>query len=99
MPAAVNHGTCWRQMSYLGSGQHSPVSSWAGSVHQTMSTARGSTLLEFASQNVRETRDQSEERALTAALVRRCVAGDGDAWERLVRQYHRRIYNICYRFT
>ncbi len=33
------------------------------------------------------------------ALVRRCVAGDAVAWEELVRQYQRRIYSICYRFT
>ncbi len=33
------------------------------------------------------------------ALVRRCVAGDAVAWEQLVRQYQRRVYNICYRFT
>jgi RNA polymerase sigma-70 factor, ECF subfamily len=34
-----------------------------------------------------------------AALVRRCVAGDAAAWEEIVRQYHRRIYNVCYRFA
>jgi RNA polymerase sigma-70 factor (ECF subfamily) len=33
------------------------------------------------------------------AIVRRCVAGDADAWEEIVRQFNRRIYNICYRFT
>ena len=32
------------------------------------------------------------------ALVRRCVAGDGAAWQEIVQQYNRRIYNICYRF-
>ena len=32
-------------------------------------------------------------------LVKRCVAGDGDAWAELVRQHNRRIYNLCYRFT
>ncbi|MBV8051976.1 MAG: sigma-70 family RNA polymerase sigma factor [Acidobacteriaceae bacterium] len=32
-------------------------------------------------------------------LVRRCVAGDAGAWEELVQRYHRRIYNICYRFA
>jgi len=32
-------------------------------------------------------------------LVRRCIAGDAEAWEALVRQHSRRIYNICYRFT
>ena len=40
-----------------------------------------------------------EENALTAALVRRCISGDAGAWEELVRQQNRRIYNICYRFT
>ena len=33
------------------------------------------------------------------ALVRRCIAGDSTAWEEIVQLYHRRIYNICYRFT
>jgi len=33
------------------------------------------------------------------ALVRRCIAGDSAAWEEIVQLYHRRIYNICYRFT
>ena len=36
---------------------------------------------------------------LVASLVRRCLAGDTVAWEQLVQQFHRRIYNICYRFT
>jgi RNA polymerase sigma-70 factor, ECF subfamily len=36
---------------------------------------------------------------LAVALVRRCVAGDADAWENIVRTYNRRIYNVCYRFT
>jgi RNA polymerase sigma-70 factor, ECF subfamily len=33
------------------------------------------------------------------SLVRRCVAGDAVAWEEIVQRYHRRIYNICYRFA
>ena len=33
------------------------------------------------------------------ALVRRCVAGDAAAWQEIVQQYNRRIYNICYRFS
>lgn len=33
-----------------------------------------------------------------ASLVRRCVAGDAEAWESFVRGYHRRVYNLCYRF-
>src|SRR6202790_1509416 len=32
-------------------------------------------------------------------LVRRCIAGDAAAWEGIVQTYHRRIYNICYRFA
>jgi RNA polymerase sigma-70 factor, ECF subfamily len=32
-------------------------------------------------------------------LVRRCVAGEAAAWEEIVQRYHRRIYNICYRFS
>jgi RNA polymerase sigma-70 factor, ECF subfamily len=40
-----------------------------------------------------------EDAQVVAALIRRCVAGDAAAWEEIVRQYHRRIYNICYRFA
>jgi RNA polymerase sigma factor (sigma-70 family) len=40
-----------------------------------------------------------DESTLTATLVRRCIAGDATAWEELVREHNRRIYNICYRFT
>jgi RNA polymerase sigma-70 factor (ECF subfamily) len=32
-------------------------------------------------------------------LVRRCLAGDAVAWEEIVQRYHRRIYNLCYRFA
>ena len=32
-------------------------------------------------------------------LVRRCAAGDAEAWRELVAGQHRRIYAICYRFT
>ncbi len=34
-----------------------------------------------------------------AELVRRCRAGDGSAWEEIVTQYSRRIFNLAYRFT
>lgn len=40
-----------------------------------------------------------EDAQLAALLVRRCLAGDAAAWEELVERYHRRIYNICYRFA
>lgn len=32
-------------------------------------------------------------------LVIRCLAGDGAAWEELLRVHHRKTYNLCYRFT
>jgi RNA polymerase sigma-70 factor, ECF subfamily len=34
-----------------------------------------------------------------ADLVRRCRAGDGSAWEEIVSQFSRRIFNLAYRFT
>jgi len=40
-----------------------------------------------------------EDIQVVAMLVRRCIAGDGVAWEEIVRTYNRRIYNICYRFA
>jgi RNA polymerase sigma-70 factor (ECF subfamily) len=40
-----------------------------------------------------------EDVQVVASLVRRCVAGDAAAWEDIVQRYHRRIYNICYRFA
>jgi RNA polymerase sigma-70 factor (ECF subfamily) len=40
-----------------------------------------------------------EDAQLAALLVRRCVTGDPAAWEEIVERYHRRIYNICYRFA
>ena len=40
-----------------------------------------------------------EDVQVVAMLVRRCVAGDAAAWEEIVQNYNRRIYNICYRFA
>lgn len=34
-----------------------------------------------------------------AQLVERCLAGDENAWEDLVKVHTRRVYSICYRFT
>ena len=34
-----------------------------------------------------------------AVLVDRCQAGDAAAWELVVRQYSRRVFNLAYRFT
>jgi RNA polymerase sigma factor (sigma-70 family) len=40
-----------------------------------------------------------EEAHVAALLVRRCLAGEAAAWEEIVQRYHRRIYNLCYRFA
>jgi RNA polymerase sigma factor (sigma-70 family) len=40
-----------------------------------------------------------DENQVVGLLVRRCVDGDAAAWEDIVQRYHRRIYNICYRFA
>lgn len=40
-----------------------------------------------------------EDTQVVATLLRRCMAGDAGAWEEIVQRYHRRIYNICYRFA
>jgi len=40
-----------------------------------------------------------DENQAVAILVRRCVSGDAAAWEDIVRQMNRRIYNLCYRFA
>lgn len=40
-----------------------------------------------------------EDTQAVSALVARCVGGDAAAWEEIVRLYHRRIYNVCYRFA
>jgi RNA polymerase sigma-70 factor (ECF subfamily) len=40
------------------------------------------------------------EKALVAAgLVERCRAGDSGAWDEIVREHTRRVYNFCYRST
>lgn len=31
-------------------------------------------------------------------LVGQCLAGDHGAWETIVRQYHKRVYNLAYRY-
>jgi RNA polymerase sigma-70 factor (ECF subfamily) len=40
-----------------------------------------------------------EDPQVVASLVERCAGGDAAAWEEIVRLYHRRIYNLCYRFA
>jgi RNA polymerase sigma-70 factor (ECF subfamily) len=33
------------------------------------------------------------------ALIRRCLAGDQLAWEAIVRQYRRKVFNVAYKFV
>jgi len=40
-----------------------------------------------------------EDTQAVAAVVERCLGGDAAAWEEIVRLYHRRIYNVSYRFA
>ncbi len=40
-----------------------------------------------------------DEAQVIALLVRRCIGGDAAAWEEIVQRFHRRIYNVCYRFA
>ena len=40
-----------------------------------------------------------DEAQVIGLLVRRCLGGDAAAWEEIVQRFHRRIYNVCYRFA
>ena len=33
------------------------------------------------------------------ALIQRCLGGDQGAWEEIVRQHRRKVFNIAYKFT
>lgn len=57
----------------------------------------GAVAVENASVGSRERR--LDENQALALLVRRCAAGEAAAWEDIVRQLNRRIYNLCYRFA
>ncbi|MGH9412800.1 MAG: RNA polymerase sigma factor [Terriglobales bacterium] len=41
----------------------------------------------------------SEARMNDRQLVDHCLSGDAAAWEDVVRQHSRRVYNLCFRFT
>lgn len=43
--------------------------------------------------------EQDTQTSVQIALVARCMAGDSGAWEMLVQQNNRRVFNLCYRFT
>src|ERR1700681_1479752 len=53
----------------------------------------------FAAAPSRPVETRVEEAQVVAQLVRRCASGDAVAWEEIVQRFHRRIYNICYRFA
>lgn len=56
-------------------------------------------LARFTAAHGRPVEARVEEAQVIAQLVRRCVSGDAAAWEEIVQRFHRRIYNICYRFA
>jgi len=53
----------------------------------------------FTAVQGRQVEARLEEAQVVAQLVRRCASGDPLAWEEIVQRFHRRIYNICYRFA
>ncbi len=48
---------------------------------------------------VHRTPEQLAEQDAIARQIRRCLAGDAEAWQQLVGTQHRRVYAVCYRFT
>ena len=56
-------------------------------------------LARFTSAQGRPVEARVEEVQAVAQLVRRCRSGDAAAWEEIVQRFHRRIYNLCYRFA
>jgi RNA polymerase sigma-70 factor (ECF subfamily) len=53
----------------------------------------------YAAAQSRSAEARVDEAQVVAQLVRRCAQGDSSAWEEIVQRFHRRIYNICYRFA
>jgi RNA polymerase sigma-70 factor (ECF subfamily) len=53
----------------------------------------------FAAAHSRTVEARVEEAQVVAQLIRRCAQGDAVAWEEIVQRFHRRIYNLCYRFA
>lgn len=50
-------------------------------------------------QHAHEERARTDHVEETNLLVRRCLQGDGHAWQQIVELQYRRVYSICYRFT
>ena len=64
-----------------------------GSMGHTTTPSKG---ISDSRQRMPANSDSVEE---TNALVRRCLQGDGHAWQQVVESQHRRVYGLCYRFT
>jgi RNA polymerase sigma-70 factor (ECF subfamily) len=45
------------------------------------------------------TTDQTPPPAEPDTLIERCLRGDQEAWEQIVRQYWRRVFNVAYKFV
>src|SRR6266545_4506695 len=43
--------------------------------------------------------DQAAKADAIDALIKRCLAGDQQAWEQIVRQYWRKVFNVAYKFV
>jgi RNA polymerase sigma-70 factor (ECF subfamily) len=43
--------------------------------------------------------DSATSRQMEERLVQRCLEGDDRAWEHIIREYSRRIYNLAYQYT
>jgi RNA polymerase sigma-70 factor (ECF subfamily) len=56
-------------------------------------------LVLFTAVRGRQVEARVDEAQAVAQLVHRCASGDSAAWEEIVQRFHRRIYNICYRFA
>src|SRR5258708_29570322 len=43
--------------------------------------------------------DQAAKADAVDALIKCCLAGDQQAWEQIVRQYWRKVFNVAYKFV
>ena len=43
--------------------------------------------------------DPPEPSETIETLIQRCLAGDQLAWEAIVRQYRRKVFNVAYKFV
>ena len=67
---------------------------------QPSTTASSVPAGERISSNARPTRGEVRPLEIDwSQTVRHCMDGDSGAWAQLVREHHRRVYGLCYRFT